>query len=133
MRALLDTSVFLWLVNEPDRLNPKARSILSSPASQLYLSSASCWEIVIKERSGKLRLEMPAPQYIQSWQAAYRVESLAVLQSHVFALHDLPEVPSHKDPFDRMLIAQATAEGMVLLTSDRALDKYPVKKIWSGR
>src|SRR5882724_11869167 len=107
MKALLDTSVFLWLINAPERLNAKARSVLSSADSQLYLSAASCWEIVIKERSGKLRLDMPPSLYVKNWQTAYSILPLPVMQSHALALYDIPEVPGHKDPFDRMLVAQA--------------------------
>jgi PIN domain nuclease of toxin-antitoxin system len=104
MKYLLDTSVFLWSLGAEHKLNKKAQDLLSSSEAELYLSAASSWEIAIKFALGTLALPKPP---------------------------SLP--PHHRDPFDRMLIAQARMENMVLLTADRTLLKYEVKTMFCGK
>jgi PIN domain nuclease of toxin-antitoxin system len=137
MKYLLDTSVFLWMVAQPENLNAKARKLLSAADNELFLSAASCWEIVIKAAVGRLQLDAPPAQYIPKWQSAYGIRPLAISQLHALELHELPAKSDHKDPFDRMLIVQARSEEMVLLTSDRAVTKYaanyPVETFWCGK
>ncbi|MCU1286888.1 MAG: PilT-like protein [Acidobacteriales bacterium] len=133
MRYLLDTSIFLWMVAQPENLNVRARNALAKSESELYLSAASCWEIVIKTALGRLQLESPPAQYIPRWQAAYGIRPLGISQIHALELDQLPAKTDHKDPFDRMLVAQARSEDMVLLTSDRAVIKYPVETLWCGK
>jgi PIN domain nuclease of toxin-antitoxin system len=137
MRYLLDTSIFLWMIAQPENLNAKARKLLASAESELYMSAASCWEIMIKTAIGRLQLNAPPGEYIPKWQVAYGIRPLPISQLHALELDDLPMKPDHKDPFDRMLIVQARSEEMVLLTSDRAVTKYaanyPAQTFWCGR
>jgi PIN domain nuclease of toxin-antitoxin system len=123
--TLLDTSTLLWTVGAPERLSLVARD--SVAAGELWLSVASYWEIVIKARKGLL--EIPDP--VSWWNRAAQVlgaEILPIRASHVGAVARLPEI--HRDPFDRVLIAQALAEGMALVTNDRQIGAYPVRVIW---
>ncbi len=105
MKYLLDTGVFLWALAVPNKLNRRARELLSKEREGLFLSAASSWEISVKFGLGKL--ELPA-----------------------LGVGDLPL--HHQDPFDRILIVQARMEEMVLLTADRIFEKYPVKTFWCG-
>jgi len=105
--------------------------ILSSGYEDIYLSAASSWEIAIKAKIGKFQLpEAPGP-YVRSRLAKQRIHSLAVSQDHTLGVYDLPL--HHGDPFDRLIIAQAIAEEMVILTSDRAFQKYAVEVVWCGK
>jgi PIN domain nuclease of toxin-antitoxin system len=100
------------------------------------MSVVSCWEIVIKVSSGKLDLGSAPKEFIPKWQAAYGLKPLPLSQPHALTLQDVP-ADLHKDPFDRMLIVQASFERMVLITSDHALVSYakrlPVDVLWAGR
>ncbi|MCU1310843.1 MAG: PilT-like protein [Candidatus Angelobacter sp.] len=137
MRYLLDTSIFLWMIAQPDKLNAKARKLLSAAETELYLSAASCWEIVIKVGVGRLELDAPPAQYIPRWQSTFNIRPLAISQMHALELSELPANARHKDPFDRMLIAQARTEKMLLLTSDltvtRFATNYAVETFWCGK
>lgn len=130
MKYLLDTSVFLWSLDASDRLNPEARKLLAEGSGEVYLSSVSSWEIAIKWNIGKLRLPTPPASLIPSALSSMAIRPLPMTHAHAFAVADLP--PHHTDPFDRMLIAQARSEDMVLLTSDGAFLKYKVKTLWCG-
>ncbi len=131
MRYLLDTMVWLWSVGPTEKIGNAGLEILRNGREEIYLSAASSWEIAIKAKLGKFQLpEAPGP-YVRSRMAAQRVLALAVTQNHSLAVYDLP--PHHNDPFDRLIIAQALDEGMVILTSDRAFRKYPVEVLWCGK
>jgi PIN domain nuclease of toxin-antitoxin system len=136
MRILLDTSIFLWMAGRPERLNSKATALLTAPDSDVWMSVVSTWEIVIKVSVGKLDLGSSPSLFIPKWQAAYNLKPLAISQQHALALQDL-RLAAHRDPFDRMLIAQASAEKMVLITADRDVSRYaarhPVEIFWGGR
>ena len=131
MKYLLDTGVFLWALAVPNRLNRRARELLSNEREGMYLSSASSWEICVKFGLGKLQLPEPPAKYIPAWMVKWGIRGLDISHLHALALSDLPM--HHQDPFDRILIAQARMEEMVLLTADRAFEKYPVKTFWCGR
>ena len=131
MKYLLDTSIFLWMIDEPEKLSPKAQRVLSAVGSELYLSVASSWEIVIKVGTGRLTLEDTPVIYVPRWQSNYKINTLNISNPHALAVWSLPH--HYEDPVDRMLIAQAQIEEMVLLTSDRAMTEYPVKTFWCGR
>jgi PIN domain nuclease of toxin-antitoxin system len=131
MKCLLDTSIWLWSLTTLERLNDKARDLLSSREDAFYLSAASSWEIVIKTALGKLRLPEPAASYIPRRMAAQGIQPLSVTHTHALAISDLPLY--HSDPFDRLLIAQACAEGMMILTADRAFEQYEVEVFWCAR
>lgn len=128
MKYLLDTGVFLWSIGPTANLNEHALQVLKDEEHELYLSSASGWEIVIKFATGKLKLpELPEfliPKSIE--EAGIRV--LPITLAHVLAVGDLPR--HHNDPFDRLLIAQARSEQMVLMTADKLFAQYSVQTLW---
>ena len=121
MNLLLDTHLLLWAAIEPKRLSAKARTLLLDPANQLIFSAASLWEISIKNGLDRSDFNVDSRRL---WRLllvnGYR--ELPVSSEHSIAVDDLP--PMHKDPFDRILIAQARVEGMLLLTVDKAVAKY---------
>jgi PIN domain nuclease of toxin-antitoxin system len=130
MKCLLDTSVFLWSLGAAHKLNRTARDLLSSSGAELYLSAASSWEIAIKFALGTLALPKPPSQFVPNAIGLLALRSLDVTHLHSLVAGELP--PHHRDPFDRMLIAQARLENLVLLTSDRTFLKYEVKIILCG-
>jgi PIN domain nuclease of toxin-antitoxin system len=129
MRLLLDTHVWLWLQQAPERLG-EALALAEDPSNQLLLSAASSWEIAIKWQLGRLRLPEPPAIYVADRMASSGVGALAVEHAHALAVASLPN--HHADPFDRLLVAQAMAENASLLTADRALAAYDVSIIWAG-
>jgi PIN domain nuclease of toxin-antitoxin system len=131
VKILIDTGCWLWSLTAPERLNRKAARVLSDRAHTVYLSAASTWEIVIKVALGKLHLPEPPGKYIPSRMAALDVLSLPVEHSHALRVFHLP--PHHRDPFDRILIAQAQTESLILLTADRSFAAYDVDILWAAR
>lgn len=131
MRILLDTECWLWSLAEPDRLNKRAQSLIADRENSLYLSAASSWEIATKYRLGKLPLPEPPERYVPSRMQAQGIESLAIEHAHALRVAALPL--HHRDPFDRLLVAQAQVEGLALLTADPLLRKYKVRLIGAGR
>jgi len=131
MKYLLDTAVWLWSLAEPERIEPKARQLLAEGREELYLSAASSWEISIKSALGKLHLPETPAIYVPKRLVAQGVRPLAITHMHALRVADLPH--HHTDPFDRLLIAQAQAEGMAILTADRAFGQYGVEVLWCGR
>ena len=130
MKYLLDTSVFLWALAAPGKLNRRARNLLSNEREGLFLSAASSWEISLKFGLGKLELPEPPAKYVPKWMLNWGIRALDISHLHALAVGELP--PHHQDPFDRILIVQATTEDMVLLTADRMFEKYSVKILWCG-
>lgn len=124
MRILLDTHIFVWWNDEPERLSARAFALCQDPANQLVLSVASIWEMQIKFQLGKLTLSAPLSQIVADQQSANGLEILPVVPAHVFELNNLP--PHHKDPFDCLLIAQSRAENIALLSVDAILQSYAV-------
>jgi PIN domain nuclease of toxin-antitoxin system len=131
MKYLLDTSIFLWSLGAEQKLNQKAHDLLSSSASELYFSAASTWEIAIKYVLGTLALPKPPSKFVPSAIGLLALRSLDITHSHSLAAGELP--PHHRDPFDRMLIAQARMENMQLLTADRTFLKYEVNIMFCGK
>ena len=129
MRILLDTHSWLWMRAEPDRLSELSRQLLRNPESELFLSAASAWEIAIKFATGKLRLPQPPVAFVAQRLAEDRLSALPISLAHALHAGELP--PHHRDPFDRLLIAQARIEGLTLLTADRELAKYDVPIHWA--
>lgn len=125
MRILLDTQVWLWLVTASQRLGPESRMLLDDGGTDALLSSASAWEIAIKYGLGKLPLPDPPEKYVPKQMRLGSVEPLPVLHSH--ALHVASLHNHHRDPFDRILVAQAQVEGLVLASADRRLSAYDVE------
>ena len=131
MKYLLDTSIFLWALGAEHKLNQKARDLISSSQSELYLSAASSWEIAIKFALGALALPSPPAQFVPTAIAVLAMRTLDITPFHSLMAGELPH--HHRDAFDRMLIAQARLEDMVLLTADRAMLKYDVKSLFCGK
>lgn len=130
MRYLIDTHCLLWHFASPGRLTPEARAALVDPNAELWLSTGSIWEMVIKESLGKLGLSEPVADFVGSRTAALRCKILGIELPHLRALAALPM--HHKDPFDRLLVSQAQAEGLILITADNALRAYDVSILWTG-
>ncbi len=130
MRFLLDTAVLLWSLDKSDQLNERAQKTLEG-REDIHLSAASSWEIAIKWGLGKLRLPKPPAQLIPEAMNRLGIRPLPIALSHSLAVTDLPN--HHKDPFDRMLIAQARSEGLVLMTADASFRKYTVEILWCGK
>jgi len=127
---LLDTHTFLWWTGEPARLPTAVLGILRSPDSSLLLSTASAWELQIKVGLGKLQLDVALEEIIDREIAENGLALLPIELAHIIALGALP--PLHRDPFDRMLIAQARAEDLVLVSGDGLVRAYPdVAVLWA--
>jgi PIN domain nuclease of toxin-antitoxin system len=125
VRLLLDTHVFLWWTTEPQKLTQDMRAFCEDSANTLLLSVASVWEMQIKIQLDKLRLTLPLRELIESEQATNKIELLPILIEHVFALQQL--LPHHKDPFDRLLIAQSIVDDVAILTADSDFSRYSVR------
>jgi PIN domain nuclease of toxin-antitoxin system len=125
MRLLLDTHVFIWWADQQDSLSATALSALKDEANELLLSVASVWEMQIKLQLGKLRLSMPLKELVESQIETNHLKVLPVELAHVLVLDALPF--HHKDPFDRMLIAQSIQEDVTLVSADPEFPAYSVK------
>src|SRR5690349_16711496 len=110
MKLLLDTHAFLWLVEGSPSLSAAARTALADTANDLFLSAASVWELAIKTGNNKLTLSNPLDVFVAKWTVAYQLDLLPISAPHALAVVGMPN--HHKDPFDRILIAQAKVEGM---------------------
>jgi PIN domain nuclease of toxin-antitoxin system len=130
MKFLLDTSVLLWSVGDRAKLNSRAIRILSLAGSHLYLSAASVWEISIKYAIGRLPLHLEPELFVSEMQRKMGMRPLDIDHLHAVEAGRLPR--HHGDPFDRMLIAQARTERMVLLTADRVFQSYEVEQEYCG-
>lgn len=128
MRLLLDTHILLWAAGDPERLTPESRDLLDDPATELLFSAASIWEVVIKKTLGRRDFYIEPRQFRDAlMQNGY--SELSVRSEHTLAVSLLPLI--HKDPFDRILIAQAQVENITLLTMDSRLSRYsgPVRVV----
>ena len=128
MRILLDTHTFLWWVADDPKLSVNAKAIIANSDNDVYFSVVSAWEIIIKVGTGKLTLSEPPETYIPSRVASNHFEILPVQMSHILRVNSLPNF--HKDPFDRLLIAQSIEENLSIVTIDNLIIQYPVKSIW---
>jgi PIN domain nuclease of toxin-antitoxin system len=124
MRLLLDTQVFLWYISADSRLPVGFRDAIREPANAIYLSVVSVWEAVIKSAIGKLPLPEAPAEYLPRQREAHQIISLALDEPALVHLAGLP--PLHRDPFDRVLIAQTLQHGLTLVTVDAAVRTYPV-------
>lgn len=128
MRVLLDTQAFLWWVTDDPRLSPRARGIMSDGENHLFLSAASAWEIAIKARLGRLTIPEPIATFVSAQLAENAIEGLPIGLSHAFQVYSLPD--HHRDPFDRMLVAQSQLENLPILTGDPLIAQYLAETIW---
>lgn len=122
MKLLLDTHLLLWAAGEPERLSREARILIDNPENELLFSAASLWEVAIKRGLGRADFQVDA-RLLRRGLLDNGYSELPIISDHVVATESLP--PIHKDPFDRVLVAQATVEGMLLLTIDSQLSQYP--------
>ena len=121
MKLLLDTHILLWSAGQPDKLSESARALLTSPENSLFFSAASIWEIVIKLGLGREDFKVD-PHRLRKMLVVHGYTELPVTAEHALKVDTLP--PLHRDPFDRLLLAQARTEGMLFLTNDAAVVKY---------
>jgi PIN domain nuclease of toxin-antitoxin system len=122
MKLLLDTHLLLWAAGQPDRLSAEARKFIDDPSNELLFSAASLWEIIIKHGLGRDDFKVDA-RVLRRGLLDNGYSELPVVSDHVVAIDSLPAI--HKDPFDRILVAQATVEGITLLTTDSMVGRYP--------
>ena len=127
MKALLDTHTFLWAISDDERLSRRAQKTFTGP-NELWLSVASLWEILIKVKTGKLPLPEPSGSYLVKKLSENRIDVLPIKLDHVLRIETLPV--HHRDPFDRILVAQSMVEKLPLITSDPIFEHYPVELIW---
>ena len=128
MRLLLDTHSFLWFISGSTNLSPTARTLIEDASNQPLLSVASLWEMAIKLSLGKLSLAQPFEVLIPQQMRLNGIKLLGIEIEHTAAVSKLPF--HHRDPFDRLLIAQAMVEQMPIVSADTAFDTYPIKRLW---
>ena len=128
MTLLLDTCAFIWLTQEPNKLSAAAQAAINNPANSLALSHASAWEMHLKHHSGKLILPEPPRQWIPKQLAIWKISELAIQLNAIQKTSDLPDI--HRDPFDRLIIAQALEQGFSIVSPDEFFPDYGVSVIW---
>ncbi|MGD0899149.1 MAG: type II toxin-antitoxin system VapC family toxin [Thermoguttaceae bacterium] len=128
MRLLLDTHAFLWFILEDSRLSATARALIEDPANDVEVSPASYWEIAIKIGLRKYALPQPYQLFMESQISANGFRILHIEPKHASLVTTMPF--HHRDPFDRLLVAQATVEGIPIISSDEQLDAYGVQRLW---
>jgi len=128
MRLLLDTHSFLWMLTDDPALSPRARELMAVSDNELWLSAASAWEISIKYGLGKLPLPEEPDRYLPRVRKLSGVELLAIGEAEVCQIHRLPQI--HRDSFGRLLVAQANCHGLIIITDDPMIARYPVQTAW---
>ena len=128
MRLLLDTHSFLWFIDNNPKLSAQAKTLIEDGTNEVFLSVASLWEIGIKLSLGKLAISLPFDTFMSQQLEQNNIELLDLKISHVAAITNLPF--HHRDPFDRLIIAQAMVEQIPIVGLDLAFDYYPVVRLW---
>lgn len=128
MRILLDTCAFIWITTDAPELSQKARDVFRNPENEIFLSSVSVWEIMVKNGIGKLPLPDEPENFVHLKRQQHAIKTLSLTEQAVLHLKKLPK--HHQDPFDRMLICQALEHGLTILTSDSKIVQYPVATVW---
>jgi len=128
VRALFDTHTFLWFTTELERVPASARDIIEDGSNYIFLSAASAWEIAIKHDRGRLKLPEPAHEFVINRIFRLSLQPLNIEMSHALRAGSLPRI--HRDPFDRLLVAQSQLENLPILTSDPTIARYGVSVIW---
>jgi PIN domain nuclease of toxin-antitoxin system len=131
MNVLIDTQCWLWWFAEEERLNESARRLIGTGEGALYFSAASSWEITIKCAIGKLKLPEAPEVYVLGRLASQGMMGMPIEHVHALRVASLPD--HHRDPFDRLLVAQAQIEGLSVLTADPLIAAYDVEAIWAGQ
>lgn len=128
MKYLLDTHTLLWIVNDDARLGDNAKRIFLNEDIEIFTSISSIWEMAIKTSLNKLELPGSLSEFVQNHIRENKINILSIELNHLFQLENLPYY--HRDPFDRLIIAQAIAENIPVLSRDSAFDDYPIQRIW---
>jgi len=128
MRVLLDTHAFLWWITEDRRLSARAREVMTDGGNDLLLSAASGWEIAIKANLGRISLPIPIDRFLSEQLQRNGIGTLPIEMRHALGVHALSLL--HRDPFDRLLVAQARLEKLRILTSDPQIAQYDVETLW---
>jgi PIN domain nuclease of toxin-antitoxin system len=128
MRFILDTHTFLWWITDHEMLSEHARHVIQDGDNTLYLSVASGWEIAIKARLGRLELSGEPQKVIPEQMSRNAIQVLPIQMSHALRVYALPD--HHRDPFERMLVAQAQVEELPILTSDPQIAQYDIDVVW---
>jgi PIN domain nuclease of toxin-antitoxin system len=128
MKLLLDTNVFIWLNDAPHRVREQVMTVIAHPDNDLFLSLTSIWEMQIKIQLGKLELSDSLPDILKTQQVENNLQFLTINLNHIWSLENLPN--HHRDPFDRLLIAQAQIEEMTLVSADGIFEMYDVDLLW---
>jgi len=128
MKILLDTHAFLWWITDDQKLSSRAREVISDAENELFFSAASGWEISIKVQLGRLKLPEEPERFIPEQLRMNFIRSLPIQMRHALFVSTLPN--HHRDPFDRMLVAQAQLEEMSVLSADLQMSRYQVELIW---
>ncbi len=128
MRLLIDTHVFLWWILDDASLSPRARRLIEDAGNEIFFSAASAWEIVIKTKSGKLALPGRPDLFVSEQLSINGFTPIAISVSHALSLDALPNL--HRDPFDRILVAQSMVEKMSIVTADSLIKQYPIETHW---
>jgi PIN domain nuclease of toxin-antitoxin system len=131
MKTLLDTHIFIWLIDEDNRLDSLWREEIKNPQNQIFLSVASVWECVIKYQIGKLNFPQSPDIYLPQKRKEYLIKSLPINEESLSHLRQLPLL--HKDPFDRLLISQSLQDDLTIMTEDNAILAYPNLNIFTTR
>ncbi len=130
MNSLVDTHTLIWFALDDPRLSATARAIIEDPANDVMIGAATFWEIAIKVSIGKLALNRPHEDFVDECLKPHMFRLLPIEPAHTKRLATLAFPPGHKDPFDRLLIAQAMVEGIAVVGADRAFDLYPIARVW---
>jgi PIN domain nuclease of toxin-antitoxin system len=130
VRLLLDTHALSWYIEGDSRLTPLAATLIQDRSNAILISPASYWEIAIKISIGKWRLNRPYEEFLDIGLSQYGFQVLPILPEHTARLLTLPFPPGHKDPFDRLIVAQALVEQVPIVSADSPLDAYGVTRLW---
>lgn len=128
MKLLLDSHVLIWWASSSEKISKKVYNIINDTNNTLLFSLASVWEMQIKFQLGKLNLNSNLPTLIDNQQRVNNLQLLPIELNHIYALNNLP--PHHKDPFDRLLIAQSIVEQIPIASIDEVFDSYPIQRLW---
>lgn len=128
MRVLIDTHIFIWYLQNSEKLPGSITTLINDARNNVLLSTASVWEMAIKQSTGKLNLGVPYANFIKEQIGINNIELLPIRLKHLETITTLPF--HHRDPFDRMLISQAIVEDIVIVSVDGVFSLYPVKRIW---
>ncbi len=130
MNLLLDTHGLLWFIDGDPKMSATARALIEDAGNEIYFSTASMWEIAIKVSIGKLPLSVPFSEIFPRQLAINDIRLLGITENHADIVSTLPINPNHKDPFDRLIIAQSMVENWPVVSVDEKFDSYPVTRLW---